>query len=149
MSRKHLQHLMADDKVDMTSMIDVTFLLLIYFMTTTAIIKEESDLGITLPSEAAPTANPDNMPSEHIVDILADGQVLLNGAPMDRPDDLSMPQLKNTLGRLALADRRIKIETIVTVQADPESLHQRSIDVLNACSAAGIKLVSFGAGTGE
>lgn len=136
----------TEDKVDLTPMIDVVFLLLIYFMVTTTIIQEEADIGITLPSDTPPAKNPENMPSEHIIDILMDGQVLLNGAPMDSPESSEMPQLTTTLTRLGMADKRMGIETIITIQADGESLHQKSIDVLNACAAAGLKLVSFGAG---
>jgi biopolymer transport protein ExbD len=138
--------LLTEDKADLTPMIDVVFLLLIYFMATTQLIKEETDIGITLPSNTAPAKNPEHIPSEHFVDILEDGQVLLNGAPMDTPESRDMPQLTKTLTRLGMADQRMNIPTIVTIQADDESMHQRSIDVLNACAAAGIKTVSFGAG---
>ena len=138
--------LLSEDKADLTPMIDVVFLLLIYFMATTQLIKEETDIGITLPSNTAPAKSPEHIPSEHFVDILEDGQVLLNGAPMDTPESREMPQLTRTLTRLGLADQRMDIPTIVTIQADDESLHQRSVDVLNACAAAGIKTVSFGAG---
>lgn len=138
--------LMTEDKADLTPMIDVVFLLLIYFMATTQLIKEETDIGITLPSDTAPATSPQHIPSEHFVDILSDGQVLLNGAPMDTPDSRDMPQLTRTLTRLAMADQRMDIPTIVTIQADDDSAHQRSIDVLNACATAGIKTVSFGAG---
>ena len=138
----------TEDKVDLTPMIDVVFLLLIYFMVTTTIVQEEADIGITLPSDTPPAKNPENMPSEHIIDILSDGQVLLNGAPMDSPESSEMPQLTTTLTRLGMADKRMGIETIITIQADEDSLHQKSIDVLNACAAAGLKLVSFGAGAG-
>jgi biopolymer transport protein ExbD len=138
----------TEDKVDLTPMIDVVFLLLVYFMVTTTIVQEESDIGITLPSDTPPAKNPENMPSEHIIDILGDGQVLLNGAPLDSPESREMPQLTRTLTRLGMADKRMGIETIITIQADDDSLHQKSIDVLNACAAAGLKIVSFGQGSG-
>ena len=72
-------------KPDMTPMIDVVFLLLVFFMVTTELIKQEADLGIQLPSEAPPVATPE-LPSKHTVDIMPDGTVLLNGG---RPATLS------------------------------------------------------------
>ena len=39
-------------KPDLTPMIDVVFLLLVFFMVTTTLIKEETDLGIQLPTDS-------------------------------------------------------------------------------------------------
>jgi len=146
MKAKH-NILLTEDRADLTPMIDVVFLLLIYFMATTQLIKEETDIGLTLPAHTAPAKKPRHIPSEHFVDILNDGQVLLNGAPMDSRENGTMPQLNRTLTRLALADRRMEVPTVIIIQAGDHSLHQRSIDVLNACAAAGIKMVSFGSGS--
>ncbi|MEM9026344.1 MAG: biopolymer transporter ExbD [Verrucomicrobiota bacterium] len=138
--------LLEEDKPDLTPMIDVVFLLLIYFMVTTQLIKEEADLGFQLPSDTPPVSQPKYLPNEHIIDILDDGQLLLNGSPKDDPFDPDIPEMRITLQRLASSDQRMGIDTVITIQADPESPHQRSIDVLNACAEAGLTLVSFGAG---
>lgn len=139
--------LTQEDKPDLTPMIDVVFLLLIYFMVTAQLIKEETDLGFQLPADTPPVENPEHIPSEHIIDILYDGQLLLNGAPKDDPVDPDIPDFRRTLQRIASSDKRMGIETIITIQADPESPHQRSVDVLNACAEADLKMVSFGSGT--
>ena len=39
-----------DPELDISSLIDVSFLLLIYFIVTSTLQKRETDLGITLPS---------------------------------------------------------------------------------------------------
>ena len=44
------------DEVDLTPMIDVTFLLLIYFMVTTMIKQPEAELSVILPGKSAPAA---------------------------------------------------------------------------------------------
>ena len=134
--------LQSTDKVDITPMIDVVFLLLIYFMLLP--LQQEADIAIKLPSETPPAESLD-LPSEHIIDVYPNGMVLLNGAPMDGNDDRIMSRLTTTLTRLRLSSDRAKISTIVKIQADPDAPHQRSIDVLYACAKAEVKKVSFAA----
>ena len=140
-----IKTLHTEDKVDLTPMIDIVFLLLIYFMVTATLIRQEASLNIQLPalSIAPPADTP--LPEEHIVDILADGGVLFNGAPMDAPDARDMERLTYTLTRLKASAERVGMKTIVIIQAADESSHQRTVDVLNACAAAQIKYVSFSA----
>lgn len=140
---KTVSFLDTKETVDLTPMIDVVFLLLAFFMVTTD-LTQESDLGITLPA-IAPTDPNATPPKEHIVDIEPSGEVLLNGQPMDNPVSVELPQLVNTLERLKGAADRVGQKTSVTIVADPDSLHERSISVLNACAAAGVKFVMFSA----
>jgi biopolymer transport protein ExbD len=132
----------SEDKVDITPMIDVVFLLLIYFMFLP--LQQEADIGIKLPSNAPPAENLE-LPSEHIVEIFPNGLILLNGAPMDGVSSRKMTRLSTTLTRLKLSSDRAGIDTVVKIQADPDSQHQRSIDVLNAAATAKITKVSFAA----
>jgi len=134
--------LQSEDKVDITPMIDVVFLLLIYFMFLP--LQQEADIGIKLPSQTPPSDNIE-LPSEHIVEIFPNGLILLNGAPMDSSDDREMARLSTTLTRLRMSSDRLGTDTVVKIQADPDSHHKRSIDVLNACSKAEISKVSFAA----
>jgi len=134
--------LLSEEKVDITPMIDVVFLLLIYFMFLP--LQQEADIGIRLPSNAPPAEDLE-LPSEHIIEVYPNGLILLNGAPMDSTDDRNMPSLTNTLTRLRMSSDRAGIDTVVKIQADPDSPHQRAIDVLNACSRADISKVSFAA----
>jgi biopolymer transport protein ExbD len=134
--------LKSEDKINMTPMIDVVFLLLIYFMFLP--LSQEADIGIRLPSNTPPAENLE-LPSEHIIDVYPNGLILLNGAPMDSLDDRTMSRLTRTLTRLKDSSDRAGIDTVVKIQADPDSPHQRAIDVLNACAKASIKKVSFAA----
>ena len=130
----------SEDKVDITPMIDVVFLLLIYFMFLP--LEQEADIGIKLPSNQPPAENLE-LPSKHIVEIFPNGLTLLNGAPMDSPNSRAMPDLTSTLARLKESSERAGVDTVVKIQADPDSPHQKSIDVLNSCSKADISKVSF------
>lgn len=129
-------------KPDLTPMIDVVFLMLVFFMVTTELIKQEAELAIQLPSQAAPTAAPE-LPSKHTVDILPDGSVLLNGGNTGDAPVGELTGLTQMLGGLKASADRLQKQTIVTIQADAYSPHYRSIDVLNACAKAKLTFVSF------
>lgn len=132
-----------DEEFQMSSMIDIVFLLLIYFLVTTSLVKSEADLGIKLPGTVVQTTSV-KMPDEQIIEITAEGRVFLNGMEFDSPDSREMPQLVTTLIRFRQAADAIKNPAMVSIQADPACLHQRVIDVMNACSAASITNVTFG-----
>lgn len=130
-------------KGDMTPMIDVVFLLLIFFMVTTSLIKEEADLGIQLPTNTPPVAS-NEIPSKHIIDIMPDGSVLLNGGPIaSGQETVALHGLIATLTKLKASSDRMGVKTIIIVQADPVSPHYKAIQVLDACAAADLKYVSF------
>ncbi|MFP4351484.1 MAG: ExbD/TolR family protein [Puniceicoccaceae bacterium] len=140
MARKSNTVLESEDHYEITAMIDVVFLLLIYFMVLP--IQQEADLGITLPAESPPAQDLD-LPAEHLVEIMPNGQVLMNRQPMGAPDVRELSRLRDNLARLKASSDRAGVKTVVTIDADPDSPHQRSIDVLNALKEAGVVLVSF------
>ena len=63
-----------DEEFQMAPMIDIVFLLLIYFMVTTTIIKQEADLGMQLPGQVQQSTAV-VMPDEQIIEVLADGSL--------------------------------------------------------------------------
>ncbi len=145
--------LSSEDKFDLTSMIDVVFLLLIYFMYLP--IQQEADLPFSLPTMSEPSAKNAVLPSEQIVEIAPDGSIFLNGSEIENLGNRLFPpqssanrkvefkDLASTLKRLKQSADRSKISTIVSIFPDADSPHQASIAVLNACATAGIKQVSF------
>jgi len=132
------------EKANLTPMIDVVFLLLIFFMVTTSLIKEEADLGIQLPTNA-PGEPSEQLPSKHIVDVLPDGSVQLNGSMIasGSAENIVLNGLITTLKRLKASSDRMGVKTIVVIQADPVSPHYKAVQVLDACAAADIQFVSF------
>lgn len=132
-------------RIDLTPMIDTVMFLLIFFMLTTVLGRKESDLSIQLPGMVKQYQTV-KMPDEQIIEVTAEGMVILNGSSYDSPDSRDMPRLTQTLGRFRAASLAANTRALVTIQADDNTLHQRVIDVLNACAAAGISGVTFGVG---
>jgi len=129
-------------KMDMTPMIDCVFLLLVFFMVGTTLHKQEADISFSLPGVAS-QSEPVEIPDEQIIEIYADGSVVLNDLLFDTPASTDLPELIDTLKRFKATADANKIESMITIAPAPEVKQQRVVDVLNACSEAKIKNVTF------
>ncbi|MFO7534327.1 MAG: biopolymer transporter ExbD [Kiritimatiellia bacterium] len=134
---------MEDPEINVASLIDMVFLLLVYFMATASLVKSEADLGIRLPGMLAQARTVD-LPDEQILEVREGGHVILNGREYDDPNSSDLPALAATLVRYRLSSTAAGNEPMITIQADDNARQQRVIDVMNACAVAGIKGVTFG-----
>jgi len=137
---------MDEPELDVTSLIDLVFLLLVFFMVTCSLVKSEGDLGIQLPGMLAQAESVD-MPDEQIIEIKANGRIYLNNREYDSFDSTELPMLTDTLKRYKAACDAAKTKALITIQAADDARHQRVIDVMNACAAAKITNITF-AGAG-
>lgn len=129
-------------EMQMGPMIDMVFLLLVFFMVSAKPIKQESDINIGLPGTVAQEETLD-IPDEQRIRIESDGRVLLNEQLMDSPTNAELPALVGTLKRFKESADANKSEALVTIDTDDAALHQRIVAVLNACAQAGITGVTF------
>lgn len=135
----------ADEGLQISSLIDVVFLLLIYFIVTMTIKLPESDIGIKLPGSVKQSTEV-KMPAEQIIEINEEGIVFLNNEQFGKPDVHELPRLIVTLKKYkAVADSQ-NTKALITIQATAKTKHQRVIDVMNACQGAGLKHMTFGMG---
>jgi biopolymer transport protein ExbD len=115
-------------------MLDILFVLLLFFMVSAGAQKHEASIATQLPG---------GQPGKDVpvqVSIDADGQVSVNNAPVDTPQD---SQLNETIERLkAIIASNANQPIIIIPQASTRQ--QRVVDVLNACQAAGVKNLAFG-----
>jgi len=123
-------------------MIDVVFVIMLFFMVMAGAVKVEKELNTQLPGNAE-TSGPTEMVDEMVIAIAETGEVTLNDEPMDTPTSREMPTLKGTLTRLKQAGDQSKTPTMVTVVSEPQAKYSRTVDVLNALSVAGITNVTF------
>lgn len=128
--------------INVASLIDLVFLLLVYFMVAASLVRSEADLSIRLPGMLSQPMEVD-LPDEQIVEVRESGHVVLNGREYDSPISVELPELVFTLTRYRLSCEAAKLQPLITISADDRSRHQRVIDVMNACAAAGIEGVSF------
>jgi biopolymer transport protein ExbD len=124
-------------------MIDVIFILILFFMCSAGAVKTERHLASSLPGTAATDA-PVDIPDEQLIQITSAGQVLLNDREFDAGGKShDMPQLLATLQRFRQAAEAGKTQAMVTITPQAYANYQRVIDVMNVCAAARIKNVSF------
>jgi len=144
--------LKEEDKVDLTPMIDVTFLLLIYFMVTTMLKNPEAELAIQLPGKPKSGANVKVMP-RYKVKIEELGDVYINGGSLiEDGSDMEMKELaailneeregRDTMIRTGRATKE-EAELVVEIESHPGAEHQSTVSVLNACGLAGVKRITF------
>ncbi|MGB0743701.1 MAG: ExbD/TolR family protein [Opitutales bacterium] len=133
-----------EDKPDIpiAPLIDAVFLLLIYFMVTSSLEKQEADISFELPGTVE-QEEPLELPDEQIIEIREDGQVVVNEYNYDSPDSVRLIELRAMLTRLQEASQANKTTTQVTIAPAPNTRHARIIRVMDAVSAAGITGVNF------
>jgi biopolymer transport protein ExbD len=130
-------------ELDISPLIDVAFLLLIYFIVTQTLQKSEADLSLVLPG-VEKTDSKEVKIDQMLVSINAEGAVIVNDEVSDSdPNDHVLPNLTERLTRYAASAEIASTETQVIIDCDEEAVGQRFIDVLNVCAKAKIKNVSL------
>ena len=129
-------------ELQIAPLIDVVFLLLIYFMVTASLIKKEADISFFLPASVPPTKMID-VPVEALIFILEDGTVEMDGLRFS-PSDYALDELTIQVGGLREIAESQRSPFSVTVTPHEDALHRRVIDVMDACALAGAKNLSFG-----
>ncbi len=124
--------------IQMSAMIDIVFLLLIFFMCATSFFVAESQLNVNLPSSIS-SSDSSRIAVDVIINVMFDGSILVNGKKFDNPDSKELPQLRQILYNLSESFD----DQPVIISGDWNVPHERIIDVLNACAATNIKTVSF------
>lgn len=123
-------------------MIDCVFLMLIYFMVSSTLDRQEADISFQLPG-VVEQSEPIELPDEQIIEIRADGSVVVNESHYGAPGSGRLVQLTAMLTRFRQASEANRVEAAVTIQPEPHATHQAIIRVMDACSAAGISAVNF------
>ena len=128
--------------LDISSLIDVGFLLLIYFVLTSSLQKMESDLPITLPEQQfVDITRAEIYPID--VDLAPDGGIWVDGQlvcenPAVRESPAFDKHLKDLLEGLPNQQTPVAL-----INAADEAKHQRLVDIVNMLAAHGIEDVTM------
>ena len=129
-------------QIPIAPLIDAVFLLLIYFMVTSSLEKQEADISFELPGTVE-QEEPLELPDEQVIEIRENGQIVVNEYSYDSPQSNRLIELQAMLTRLQESSLANKTVTQVTIAPDPKTRHARIIKVMDAVAAAGIKGVNF------
>jgi biopolymer transport protein ExbD len=130
----------GDPGFQIAPMVDVVFVLLLFFMASAGSQVIEKELNISLPSGRSANSAAAVPTTPIIIDILPDGKVQMNNKVYDSPQSRELPELrtwlKETIAKFGDKDP-------VILRPDPMTKHERVMDVLNAASASGVTKLSF------
>lgn len=120
-------------ELNITPLIDVVFLLLIFFMVSTT-FNRESELQINLPKASPGSVD---LPEELLeIVIAADGSFVIAGKPLTDQTPMSVQQALED----AIADQP---DQVVVLRADAETPHQAVITAMDAARKLGISKLTF------
>lgn len=120
-------------------MVDVVFVLMLFFMASAGVQQTEKELGINLPSGRPIGAAKEQPVTPIVVQVGSDGQVQINGQTYDAPTSTELPDTREQLKLLMSYGGKDP----VIIQPAPDVRQERVIQVLNAAAAAGVKNLSF------
>ena len=127
------RHAEEESAVNLMPLIDMVFLLLIFFLVATTFAQEERDLRVQLP----PTGMPKPLsapPQQLIINIQADGTAVV-GVDTYAFEDLA---------RLLVRAVRERPDREVLIRADERSLHLYFAQVASLCREVGIEELKVG-----
>jgi len=118
--------------MQLAPMIDIVFLLLIFFIVTWQFSRSETELDVSVPTaeEGKELTRP---MGEIIINILKDGEIRVEGVSVD------LVQLHDKLKPIA---GQFKNQP-VRIRGDGEVTYQRIVQVIDTCQKAGIWNISF------
>lgn len=114
--------------IELTPMIDMVFLLLIFFLVATTFRQEEREMQIALPF-AASAAPISSIIQDLIINIDAEGKIVLGGRT------LNAAELRNIITTAVVKNPEQKI----TVRGDRGTAYANIVTVLDICKDSGIQ----------
>ncbi|AZG35680.1 MAG: biopolymer transporter ExbD [Shewanella psychromarinicola] len=132
MARKKHSTMEEEAQIDMTPMLDIVFIMLIFFIVTTSFVKP-SGLDYNKPKASQATSKPS---ANIFIGISKNGVIMMENRQVD------IERVTANVERM-LAEAP---EAAVLIQADKDSLHGLVVKVLDNVKAAGIDKISVSAG---
>ncbi len=121
-----------DATINLTPMIDVVFLLVIFFMVGSKFSEAESRIKVNVPT-IGEMRSITRVPDERIVAIAMDGSITLDGQPV------ALGQLTEALRQQYAAYPAVK----VAVRGEADGTLQQTVEVLQAVRSSGVEQIGI------
>lgn len=118
--------------MQLAPMIDIVFLLLIFFIVTWQFSRSETELNVSVPT-AEEGSELNRSKGEIIINVLQDGTIRVEGNTVD------LNQLHDKLAAIA---KQFENQP-VRIRGDGKVAYQRIVEVIDTCQKAGIWNISF------
>ncbi|MFO7546924.1 MAG: biopolymer transporter ExbD [Trueperaceae bacterium] len=119
--------------LDLTPMVDVVFLLVIFFMVSTTFITLESGLPVDLPEAQTSVAEPSSLPT---VTVTKDGEIFFGGARVAEAQ----------LAAIVRQDLETTGQTTVVLRADRDVAHGVAVRIMDLLKQAGAQRIAIATG---
>ncbi len=123
-----------EDSFQIAPLIDIVFILLVFFIVTGALAAEEKETRIRLP-ETSSAVTRRRQRLDIVVNVTQAGQILIHNQVY------SVEKLRKVLAEVQRTARSVPVSVII--RADGKSLHEDVVKVIDACASARLKNVSF------
>lgn len=119
-------------EIPMTPLIDMVFLLLVFFLVATNFIRKEMDQQVVLPKSEA-GEKPRYVPDKMVINVRADGTIVVNGSVKTETE------LRGMLREFGEAHP----DRTATLRGDGRATYQMVMRVFGICRAEGVKQVDL------
>ena len=118
--------------IQLAPMIDVVFLLLIFFIVLWNYARFETEIDISVPAASA-GENPERTIGEIVVNVKKEGQIIIEG--VEKTEEETLEMFNNIVG--AYPDQAL------ILRGDKEASFDHIVKILNLCKKANIWNISF------
>ncbi|HIM70238.1 MAG TPA: biopolymer transporter ExbD [Gammaproteobacteria bacterium] len=126
--------------INLTPLIDIVFLLLIFFMVSTTFSKE-SQLRIRLP-DASPDSEVEQRPSRLVVAITKSGDYSIRG-PNESTGHHLLSRERSVLAQAMAKGAQGTDELVVVIRADRNTPHEAVVRVMDVARKLGLVRITF------
>jgi biopolymer transport protein ExbD len=124
----------SDLNFNMTPMIDVVFLLIIFFLVSSHLARQEVQMPLPLPTASSGERPVETAVRRVTINVLSDGRLMFAGKPVE------VEQLPE---RLAVARSEAGADLEIRIRSDRTVAYQHVEPILLACARTGIWNVAF------
>lgn len=118
---------------NMTPMIDVAFLLIVFFLVSSHLAQQEVQLELDLPGAESGRRAVDDETRRVVVNVLNDGQIMTAGRVVDQAE----------LNRIIQFENSREEELEVRIRADRKVAYEYVEPIMVACAKSGVWKVTF------